>query len=136
MDFWMSSEKHVLVGDSERVARNAVESVVSELLRNVELSSGARKWSIITIAMPDERIGDYPEVKRYHKSRQVIELRVQLPFYRFKESDSVQQIEIILNALSRSVDLMSEIKSLKLTRDEASALKEIVEKARERLKES
>ncbi|QXI49534.1 MULTISPECIES: hypothetical protein [Pseudomonas] len=134
MDFWMSSEKHILVGDSERVARNTVEPVVSELLEGIELSCGAKKWSVITIVMPDERIGDYPEVKRYHKARQVVELRVQLPFYKFKEADSSQQIGLVLDALMRSVDLMKEIKSLKLTGEEYSMLKTIVEKARLELK--
>lgn len=130
MEFWMSSEKHILVGDSERVARNTVEPVISELLEGVELSCGAKKWSVITIAMPDERVGDYPEVKRYHKKRQVIELRVQLPFYKFIKAGSSQQIDLMLDALTRSVDLMKEIKSLKLTIEEYSMLKEIVEKAR------
>ena len=73
---------------------------------------------------------DYPEVKRYHKKRQVIELRVQLPFYKCIEADSSQQIDLMLDALTRSVDLMKEIKSLKLTSEEYSVLKEIVEKAR------
>ncbi|MDU9404048.1 hypothetical protein RTH46_16280 [Pseudomonas sp. zfem004] len=134
MDFWMSSEKHILVGDSERVARNAVEPVISELLEGVELSCGAKKWSVITIVMPDERVGDYPEVKRYHKARQVIELRVQLPFYEFKEAGSAEQIGLVLDALTRSVDMMKEIKSLKITGEEYSILKKIVEKARLELK--
>lgn len=134
MEFWMSSERHILVGDSERITRNSVEPVMAELVSGVELSSGAKKWSVITIAMPDERVGDYPEVKRYHKARQVIELRIQLPFYKFKDADSAQQIDMVLDALNYSVDMMGEIKNLKLTGEELRILKDVVEKAREKLK--
>lgn len=80
--------------------------------------------------MPDERIGDYPEVRRYHKSSKDIELRVQLPYNEVKEAGKNQQINMILASLVRSVDLASGIKSLKLPEDDAYVLKEAIEKAR------
>ena len=90
MDFWMSSEKHVSVNEAVAAARKAVEPVIAELVKDVELSCGVEKWSVISIVMPDERVGDYPEIKRYHKSSKDIELRVQLPFSEFKEADRFQ----------------------------------------------
>lgn len=47
--------------------------------------------------MPHERIDDYPEVRRYHKSSKDIGLRVQLPFNEFKEADKNQQINMVLH---------------------------------------
>ncbi len=69
----MSSEQHVIVGDAERVASKKVDPVMKSLLENVSLECGAEGWSFITIVMPDERIGDYPEVKRYHKTKKDID---------------------------------------------------------------
>lgn len=130
MDFWMSSEKHVSVNETVAAARKAVEPVITELVKDVELSCGAEKLSVISIVMPDERVGDYPEIKRYHKSSKDIELRVQLPFNEFKEADKFQQITLMLASLIRSIDLASEIKSLKLPENDACVLKEVIEKAR------
>ncbi|NIF18570.1 hypothetical protein [Pantoea sp. Cy-639] len=133
MDFWMSSEKHISVNEAVTGARKAVEPIIAELIKDVELSCGAAKWSVISIVMPDERVGDYPEVRRYHKSSKDIELRVQLPYNEFKSSNGAGQINIMLDSLARSVDLMGEIKSLKLTGDDAFILKNSVEKARLKL---
>ncbi|MCG8295375.1 MULTISPECIES: Imm44 family immunity protein [Pseudomonas] len=133
MKFWMSSEKNIEVGDSEREARKAVEPIIIELLKDVELNCGAKQWSFISIVMPDDIVGAYPEVKRYHKSTNVVELRVQLPFYVFKESESLKQVSLMLDALARSVEMMGEIKSLKLTEADAHVLKDSVEKARAKL---
>lgn len=130
MEFWMSSEKHISVNEAVTAARKAVEPVIAELVKDVELSCGAEKWSVISIVMPDERVGDYPEVKRYHKSSKDIELRVHLPFNEFKEADKFQQITLMLASLIRSIDLASEIKSLKLPENDACVLKEVIEKAR------
>ncbi|MBC3476415.1 MULTISPECIES: hypothetical protein [Pseudomonas] len=130
----MSSEQHVIVGDAERVASKKVDPVMKSLLENVSLECGAEGWSFITIVMPDERIGDYPEVKRYHKTKKDIEVRVQLPTYEFKDASRAQQVDFMLDALSRSVDMMSDIKSLKLTKNDAQTLKGIVEKARLQLR--
>ncbi|MFB1635426.1 Imm44 family immunity protein [Pseudomonas sp. AP-1] len=133
MDFWMSSEKDVQVGDSERDARKAVEPIISELLKGVDLSCGAKQWSFISIVMPDDIVEDYPEVKRYHKSNNVVELRVQLPFREFKESEGLQQANLMFDALARSVEMMGGIKSLKLTVDDARVLMDAIDKARAKL---
>lgn len=130
MDFWMSSEKHISVNEAVTAARTAVEPVVAELLKDVELSCGAERWSVISIVMPDERVDDYPEVRRYHKSSKDVELRVQLPFNEFAEAGEIQQINMMLDSLIRSVDLASEIKSLKLPEIDACVLKEVIQKAR------
>ncbi|AVD85635.1 hypothetical protein C4Q26_00025 [Pseudomonas sp. SWI44] len=66
--------------------------------------------------MPDERVIDYPEVKKYHKARKVIEVRVQIPVNEFKEADESRQVSLMLDAVLRSIEMMKEIKSLKITR--------------------
>ncbi|MDU9404049.1 hypothetical protein RTH46_16285 [Pseudomonas sp. zfem004] len=129
----MTSEQHALIGDAEHIARNKIKPVMVRLLENIVLECGAEKMTFISIVMPDELIAEYPEVKRYHKARRVVEARVQLPFYEFKEADSVQQVGLLLDALVRSIDMVGKIKSLKLTRGDYHMLKSTVEKARVQL---
>ncbi|MBC7194005.1 hypothetical protein MXB02_23810 [Pseudomonas mosselii] len=133
MIFRTSSEQDLLVGEAAQVARKKVKDVLVDILSGVTLECGAETWSFISILMRDEWIGDYPEVKRYHKSRKVIEVRVQLPIYEFKDAGEMQQVGLMLDAVLRSVEMMKEIKSLKLTENDALVLKESVEKARAKL---
>ena len=133
MIFHTSSEQDVLVGEAAQAARRKVKDVLVDILSGVSLECGAETWSFISILMRDEWIGDYPEVKRYHKSRKVIEVRVQLPIYEFKEAGEVQQVGLMLDAVLRSVEMMKEIKSLKLAESDALVLKDSVEKARAKL---
>ncbi|MCO7522684.1 MULTISPECIES: hypothetical protein [unclassified Pseudomonas] len=133
MDFNTSSEQHVLAGNAAQIARKKVKDALVEILRDVSLECGAEAWTFISILMPDERIGDYPEVRRYHKARKVIEVRVQIPIYEFRDSDALRQVSLILDAVSRSVEMMEEIKSLKLTVRDAHVLKDAVENARVQL---
>ncbi len=133
MDFWMSSEKHISVNEAVSEARKAIEPIISEFIKDVELSCGAKKWSVISIVMPDDRVGDYPEIRRYHKASKDIELRVQLPYGEFKGSSGLGRINMMLDSLVYSVDLMGEIKSLKVTSGDAQVLKGAIEKARARL---
>lgn len=136
MDFNSSSEQHVLAGNAAQIARKKVKDVLVEILRDVSLECGAEAWTFISILMPDERIGDYPEVKRYHKARKVIEIRVQVPIYEFNDSDASRQVSLMLDAVSRSVEMMKEIKSLKLTDRDSRVLKDAVENARMQLRVS
>lgn len=134
MIFGMTSEQHALIGDSEHIARNKVKPVMVHLLDAVVLECGAEKLTFISILMPDELVTHYPEVKRYHKARKTIEARVQLPFHEFKGASGVEQMDILLEALSRSIDMIGEIKSLKLTENDSCKLKSAIEKAREQLR--
>lgn len=130
MIFRTSSEQHVMVGEAAQIARKRVKDVLVDILSDVSLECGAETWSFISILMPDERVGDYPEVKRYHKAKKVVEVRVQLPIYEFRGATEAQQISIMLDAVSRSVNMMGEIKSLKMTERDVCTLKEAVERAR------
>ncbi|AVD83487.1 hypothetical protein C4Q28_15590 [Pseudomonas sp. SWI6] len=83
--------------------------------------------------MPDERVIDYPEVKKYHKARKVIEVRVQIPVNEFKEADESRQVSLMLDAVLRSIEMMKGIKSLKITESDVLLLKDSVNKARAKL---
>lgn len=130
----MTSELHALVGDAEHVARNKIKPIMVRLLDGVVLECGAEKLTFISVVMPDELVEHYQEVKRYHKVRKTVEARVQLPFYEFKDASGAKQIEMMFDALSRSIDMVGEIKSLKLTKSDYCILKSAIEKGREQLK--
>lgn len=134
MNFTTSSEQHILVGNAAQIARKKVKDALVDLLSGVSLECGADSWTFISILMPDERIDDYPEVKRYHKTRKVIEVRVQIPINEFKEANDSQQVNLMLDAVLRSVEMMREIKSLKLTESDSRVLADSIEKARVMLK--
>ncbi|MGS7253646.1 hypothetical protein HG549_15315 [Pseudomonas sp. SK] len=106
---------------------------MSDLLEGVTLECGASTWSYISIMMPDDIIKSYPEVRRYHKQRSVIEVRVQLPFYDFKDADGVGRMKYMLDGLSRSVDMMAGIKSLKMSGSDADLLRGVVCQAKHKL---
>ncbi|QQZ38330.1 hypothetical protein [Pseudomonas sp. SK2] len=133
MIFSTSSEQHVIVGNAAQIARKRVKDVLVETLSDVSLECGANSWTFISILMPDERVIDYPEVKKYHKARKVIEVRVQIPVNEFKEADESRQVSLMLDAVLRSIEMMKEIKSLKITESDVILLKDSVNKARAKL---
>lgn len=130
MKVWMSSEKEALVGKAEHAARNKIEPVINRILDKVNLVGDLEKWSVTFIIMRDEWLESYPELKRYHKAKKDVELRVQLPFSEFRDADENQQINLLLDALLRSVDMMGEMKNLKLKYEDCYLLKEVIERAR------
>ncbi|MPT00509.1 MAG: hypothetical protein E2581_18700 [Pseudomonas sp.] len=130
MKVWMSSEKEALVGKAEHAARNKIEPVINRILDKVNLVGDLEKWSVIFIIMRDEWLEGYPELKRYHKAKKDVELRVQLPFSEFRDADENQQVNLLLDALLRSVDMMGEMKNLKLKYEDCYLLKEVIERAR------
>lgn len=130
MLFHSSSEQDILVGPGAQVARRKVAAVMSDLLEGVTLECGAGTWSYISIMMPDDIIDSYPEVRRYHKQRSVVEVRVQLPFYDFIDAGDVGKIELMLEGLSRSVDLMAGIKSLKMSDSDTDLLRGVIDQAK------
>ncbi|WP_409296270.1 Imm44 family immunity protein [Pseudomonas sp. KCJK8670] len=130
MKVWMSSEKEALVGKAEHAARNKIEPVINRILDKVNLVGDLEKWSVIFIIMRDEWLESYPELKRYHKAKKDVELRVQLPFSEFRDADENQQVNLLLDALLRSVDMMGEMKNLKLKYEDCYLLKEVIERAR------
>lgn len=133
MIFHSSSEQDIWVGPGAQVARRKVAAVMSELLEGVTLECGAGTWSYISIMMPDDIVDSYPEVRKYHKQRSVIEVRVQLPFYDFKEADDVGKVGFMLEGLSRSVDLMVGIKNLKMSDYDADLLRSVVDQSKHKL---
>ncbi|MFF7106246.1 hypothetical protein [Pseudomonas sichuanensis] len=133
MIFHSSSEQDILVGSGAQVARRKVAAVMSDLLSDISLECGAGTWSYISIMMPDDAMDGYPEVSRYHKQRSVIEVRVRLPFYEFKEVDDAGKIGFMLDGLNRSVDLMAGIKGLNMSSGDTNVLRGVVTQAKERL---
>ena len=103
----MSGEIQADVGDAHRLARKAVEHAVNERLKNCSLSVDFDEWAFISIIRQQDH-PDYPEFKKRHAKRKVLEFRLKIPYQDFLNTDEIGRVELLINALRRSVNLMTE----------------------------
>src|SRR6267154_1011380 len=107
MHLWMSGEVQADVGDAHRLARKAVEHAVNERLKNCSLSTNFDEWAFISIIRQRDH-PDYPEVKKKHAKRKVLEFRLKIPHQDFLSANEIGRVDLLISALRRSVNLMNE----------------------------
>jgi len=105
MKIWMSSEEQLDVGDEYRIVRQKIESEVNQHLELIKLSTKAKKWVFIAIIMQYED-SDYPEVKKWDSRRGVLEFRLKINYYEFKNASFSERMNLVVNALLRTVEYM------------------------------
>ena len=130
MEFFMSGEIDAKVGDTEHIARNKINSVLSGLVENAKLNFDINRWSFISIILSDLFISGYPEVAKFHKKIKVLEFRLQIPFEEFIGATPKVQISMILDAIERSIGLMEKFK---IPESDRQTLKTAVTQARTEL---
>src|SRR5690348_9459827 len=109
MHLWMSGEVQADVGDAHRSARQAVEQAVNERLKDCSLSVDFDEWAFISIILPHDH-PDNPELKKKHAKRKVLEFRLKISHQDFLNADQIGRIGLLIDALKRSVDLMTEFR--------------------------
>jgi len=105
----MSGEVQADVGDAHRLARKAVEHAVNERLKNCSLSVDFDEWAFISIIRQQDH-PDYPEFKKKHAKRKVLEFRLKIPHQDFLNASEIGRVELLVSALKRSVNLMAEFR--------------------------
>lgn len=129
MEFWASGEVYRDVGEDFRLAILWIESAVNEEIRNLDLKSNYRQWAFIAIILPSSMEPEFPERIRRHKKDNSLEFRLYINHGEFCCPDKLKQRDLILNALSRSVDLMSKYE---VPEDDRAKLKAMLEDVRAR----
>ena len=130
MDFFMSAEREADVRDGESYARKKISPILTELLNPVVLDSGLKSWSFISIILSDTFLPGMPEIIKLNKKNMEIDCRVHIDHDRFKEAGEHEKIEMMLDAIERSIKMMSKYKIIH--RDQ-SMLHSILSEARKKI---
>ncbi|WP_186020646.1 Imm44 family immunity protein [Burkholderia gladioli] len=110
MKLWMSGENEADIGDDARVVRNAIEPVVNQFMEGQVFSEGFEKWAFMTIILSEKFISGFPEVAKVSSKGKVLEFRLRISHDDFKRASSVDKISMAIDALERSVGMMSKLK--------------------------
>ncbi|WP_186101880.1 Imm44 family immunity protein [Burkholderia gladioli] len=110
MKLWMSGENEADIGDDARVVRNAIEPVVNQFMEGQVFSEGFEKWAFMTIILSEKFISGFPEVAKVSSKGKVLEFRLRISHDDFKMASSVDKISMTIDALERSVGMMSKLK--------------------------
>ncbi|WP_186108829.1 Imm44 family immunity protein [Burkholderia gladioli] len=110
MKLWMSGENEADIGDDARVVRNAIEPVVNQFMEGQVFLEGFEKWAFMTIILSEKFISGFPEVAKVSSKGKVLEFRLRISHDDFKRASSVDKISMTIDALERSVGMMSKLK--------------------------
>ncbi|MCL2640194.1 MAG: Imm44 family immunity protein [Phycisphaerales bacterium] len=106
MRFWMSAEIDVDVNDAyERFSLDLQMSLDAYLSKN-DYGGGLKQWAYMDIIIdhPDW----FPEICKYHRKRQVIEFRLQIPYDQFKSASPDEQRRMVFASILRSTQVARE----------------------------
>ena len=121
MILWMSAEMMADVGDLYGDSRKAIEAKFNELISEENLLPHIDQWAFIAMIL-NENGPDYKEVVRRHNKGKEFEFRLKISHADFKNGNDAQRIELVIEALSRAVDLMVKFKVSAEDREKLKAL--------------
>jgi len=92
------------VADSLRIVSNHIENISNkDFFSRRGYGDSVEKWAFIAIILPPE-IEGYTEYRRYHKARKVIEFRLRIDYFEFRDGDESTQMKLICEGLVRSLE--------------------------------
>jgi hypothetical protein len=109
MKLWMSAEMQADVADAYRETRKAIESEVNHLLEGIPVDDAADEWAFIAIIRTEDH-PDYGEIVKRSSRGRVLEFRLKISHAEFLAATQTNRIRQVLQELSRSVKLMSQLK--------------------------
>ena len=130
MDFFMSAEREADVRDGESYARKKISPILTELLNPIVLDSDLKSWSFISIILSDTFLPGMPEVIKLNKKNMDLDCRIHIDHDRFKEVGEREKIEMMLDAIERSIKMMSKYK---ITQGDQDILHGVLTEARKKL---
>jgi len=129
MKLWMSGEIQADVADANRETRRIVQTEINRLLEGVVIADNIDQWAFIAIIRAAAH-PDFDEVVQRTNRGKVLEFRLKIPHGAFLSATPNHRISLVLEALSRSVTLMSQ---LKVSADTQDALQKILLEAKKNL---
>ena len=130
MIFFMSAEREADVREGESYARKKIAPLLTELLNSIELESGLKDWSFISIILSDKFLPGMPEIIKLNKKDMSLDCRLHINHGQFKKASEYKKIEMILDAIERSIGLMSKYE---IIRNDQNILRDTLNSARNKL---
>ena len=118
------------VADALQVVRNNAEEAVNRFLTGTAFPQDFEEWAVIVIALPKDLEPSFPEVVRKTSKRKVLEFRLHIPHQEFLAASDAERQAMLLDCLSRSIDLMPK---LSVSGEGQAVAREALAKARQSL---
>ena len=94
------------------------------------LESELKSWSFISIILSEKFAGWSPELVRFNKKDKEFDYRLRIGYEQFKHADECGQIAMVLDAIERSIEIMTKYK---VTKNDQQTLRKVVSKVRKKL---
>lgn len=129
MILWMSGEIMADVSDAYRLCRKEIEAQVNKLLSLENFTSSIQEWAFVAI-LREEDSPDYDEIAKKTSRGKELEFRLKIPYLEFRDGSNVEKINLIINALERSVAMMG---NLGVPSDDRKRISEVLRVARDNI---
>jgi hypothetical protein len=103
MKLWIGAEMSADVADAWRVARNATEASINELLQKREYELPVTQWNCIGIVRDD---ANFAERATYSKKKRSMDFRLSIDHDRFKTASSAIRERMVFEMLLRSLEIL------------------------------
>ncbi|MDW5419276.1 hypothetical protein R6242_22135 [Iodobacter sp. CM08] len=110
MKLWMSAESEGDVGDDVFYVRKIIEPLINKNLEGVDINEEYEKWAFLAVTFSEGRLLHYPEIVRRSIKNKVLEFRLHIDHFKFKNTDRRGQLNLTFDALERSILLMGKLK--------------------------
>lgn len=104
MKLWISGEIEADIGDSFRYVQNKVETLVNDTLLIKNYGNGIDEWDVIMIITQEGG----KESFRFNKRTKATDVRINVDYCNYKNSDPIQREVLFLDHLIRSLDHLKE----------------------------
>ncbi len=117
MEFWTSAEMAAPMGDRIRRAHNALDAKLIDCLMQVDAGEW-RKWRVVYIILPAYMRQYYRETRRLTRRDMTLDFRVAVDFDRALAADFSSQIDLLAEALEKTLPYFAKAKIPPETREQ------------------
>ena len=105
MKLWLSGEVEAEIGDSFRSVMNEVETLINEGILINYYGDGLIEWDVIFIITKEGG----KELFKYSKRKKGTDIRINVDYNGFKDSDFLGKRNKLLDGLIKSLDVLKEM---------------------------
>ena len=104
MILWMSVEGEAEIADLQRPIRNKIEKQINQWLEKYKYTNdNLNTWDVIIILRDDK---NFDEITKYSKKKKETDFRLVVDYNLFKTSNDNQRVNLILDMLIRSLEIL------------------------------